>query len=59
MDPLTRIEHKLDALNSKLDNHLERISKAETAISWLKWALSVLVSLSGVAALALTKISDK
>ncbi len=54
MEPLDRIEHKLDAMNAKLDNHLERIARAETSINWLKSALSVLISLTGAVGLALS-----
>ncbi len=33
---LEHINSKLDRLDNKLDAHLERISKAEEAIVWLK-----------------------
>jgi hypothetical protein len=35
-----RLDQKLDAIDSKLDNHLERIAKAE---SWIKGHTTILV----------------
>lgn len=35
-DDFNRIHTKLDRMESKLDNHLERLSRAEEAIVWLK-----------------------
>lgn len=33
---LQQMDEKLDRIESKLDNHLERISKAEESIDWVK-----------------------
>jgi len=33
---LERVEARLDRIESKLDIHLERVSKAESNIAWLK-----------------------
>lgn len=56
---LERIEAKLDAMDTKLDNHLERIAQAEISITWLKWALSILLSMTGAVGLALTRYIEK
>ena len=52
---LDRIEEKMDRLDRKLDNHLERIARAETSIQWLKWTVSLLLGVASTAALALAK----
>lgn len=45
------LDGRLDKLEGKLDNHLERISRAETSIEWLKGhskiSLTVLISVLG------------
>ena len=44
-DQINRIESKLSSIDSKLDIHLDRIAKAETSVTWLKWALSIVTSI--------------
>jgi hypothetical protein len=34
--PLERVEARLDRIESKLDVHLDRVSRAETNIAWLR-----------------------
>lgn len=53
---LVRIEDKIDKLSDKLDNHLERLSKAETHIEHLRGHLKVFTTifLSIVSILALS-----
>jgi hypothetical protein len=45
------IDGRLDKLEEKLDNHLERISRAEASIEWIRGHLKISVSIL-VAALA-------
>lgn len=52
MSQLDRIERKLDQIDAKLDNHTERIAKAEVSIIWIKWAISVAFSVTGAIGLA-------
>lgn len=54
-EQLSRIEAKLDTIAHKLDNHLERITRAETSIGWIRWGLSLLLVAASTAALALAK----
>lgn len=35
------IDNRMDKFDNKLDNHLERLSKTEEAISWLKGHVKV------------------
>lgn len=56
---LLRIEDKIDRLDDKLSHHIERIAKVETSVTWLKWALTILLSLSGTLAVALTRYIEK
>lgn len=35
------IDVRLEQLETKLDNHLERIAKAETAIEWMRGHLKI------------------
>ncbi len=39
------LDARLDKIEDKLDNHLERISKAEASIEWIKGHLRVSVSI--------------
>lgn len=45
-----RIHTKLDSIEVKLDDHLERLSKAENSIEWLK------THLKGISTIGLTII---
>lgn len=47
-DKLSAIHTDVKALHTKLDDHLERISKAEESILWIKGHIKVLTSI-GVA----------
>lgn len=42
---LDKIEDSVRYLDQKLDNHLERISKAEASIEWIRGHLKVSVSI--------------
>ena len=55
MDPITRIEQKLDKLHDKMDSYTDRLAKVEMSLSWMKWALSLLLTVSGTAAVAFSK----
>lgn len=44
-DLRTHLDTRLDKLEDKLDNHLERISKAEVAIEWLRGHVKIGVTL--------------
>ena len=55
-DPLARIERKLEQLDAKLDRHLERIAKVETSTHYLKWGLSLLITITSTAAMAFAKL---
>lgn len=46
MDWQDRIENKLDQINIKLDNHLERLSHAEEAIIWMKGHIKIVTTLA-------------
>lgn len=39
------VDARLDRIESKLDNHLERLSAAETSIEWMKGHIKTVVSL--------------
>lgn len=39
------LDGRLDKIEDKLNNHLERISKSETSIEWLKGHLKLSLSL--------------
>lgn len=48
------LDSRLDKIEDKIDNHLERIAKAETSIEWIRGhikvgASMVLAALSGMA----------
>lgn len=45
MKQLDRIENKVDEMDRKLDDHLERLSKAESSIEWLKGHVKITVTL--------------
>ncbi len=57
MKQIDRIENKLDVIDVKLDDHLERLSKAEESIEFLKGHVKITITL-GIAILgsALTYI---
>lgn len=55
MDKLEEIRHILGRIEDKLDSHLERISKAEEAVEWLKGHVKLVTALG--LALAGTLIS--
>jgi len=59
-DIIERMDARLDRIEQKLDNHLERVSKAETSIQWLqghvKIATTVFISALGGMALVLIKL---
>lgn len=40
------LDDRLDKLEGKLDNHLERISKAETSIDWIRGHLKVSLTIA-------------
>lgn len=42
---LDRIENKIDKQDGKLDDHLERISRAEEAVVWMKGHLQVVTGI--------------
>lgn len=48
------LDSRLDKLEYKLDDHLERISKAETSIEWIRGHLkfSLTIALSAVTGMA-------
>jgi hypothetical protein len=45
MDKLEDIKNSLSRIEGKLDSHLERISKAEEAIVWLKGHVNLVTAL--------------
>jgi hypothetical protein len=47
------LDRRLDSLEEKLDSHLERISKAETNIEWIRGYLrvGVTIAITGVSSL--------
>lgn len=51
-ETLKRIENKLDKMNNKLDNHLERIAKAEVWINGhttvIAFVVTALISIIGL-----------
>lgn len=56
-DLQSHLDSRLDRLEDKLDNHLERISRAETSIEWLRGHANIattllITALSGLAAVA-------
>ena len=42
---LDRIERKVMEMDQKLDTHLERLSKAETSIEWLKGSVKIAITM--------------
>jgi hypothetical protein len=40
------LDQRLDKLENKLDDHLQRISKAETSIEWIRGHLKVSLSIA-------------
>lgn len=58
------LDTRLDKLEGKLDNHLERISKAEVSIDWLRGHVKisttfVLSALTGLALAVYQLITNK
>lgn len=52
-----RLEDKLDVHDEKLTNHLERLSKAEEAIQWLRGHVKIVTTLGiSVAGFLLTAL---
>ena len=51
---MNNVTRKLDRMEQKLDNHLDRISKSEEAIVWIKGHIRIVVMLgmSAIGALA-------
>lgn len=45
MSEMQQLKDQLDRIEEKLDSHLERISKAETSIEWIRGSIRVGVSL--------------
>ena len=43
-DDFDRIHKKLDGLDNKLDEHLDRISTAETNIDWIKGHIKIVTT---------------
>lgn len=58
-----RIESKLDIIDAKLDEHLDRLSTAETEIHWLKgsvkWGITAAISILGTLGTFLFKMWEK
>lgn len=44
-EDLKNIQNQLNSIESKLDNHLERLSKAESNIDWLKGSVKLVFTL--------------
>lgn len=40
-EEFAQINQKLDRIDEKLDNHLTRLTKAETDVSWIKGHLKI------------------
>jgi hypothetical protein len=53
MSQLDSIEKKLDSLSDKIDNHLERLAKLETSVSWLRKHVNTVTGV-GVSTILLT-----
>ena len=51
---IDKLDGKIDRLDRKLDSHLERISRAEEAIIWMKGhiRMTILIGTSAVGSLA-------
>lgn len=45
MDWQDRIEEKIDRIDEKLDSHLDRLSKAEEAIVWMKGHIKLVTTI--------------
>jgi hypothetical protein len=41
-----KIHNSLDKMDEKLDNHLERISKSETDITWIRGHINIVTALA-------------
>lgn len=50
---IAKLDERLDRIEQKLDNHLERVTRAETSINWiqghLRIATTILISFIGAA----------
>ena len=55
MDWEQRVEEKIDKILDKVELHSGRISSLEASVSFLKWGISTLITVSSIAALALSK----
>ena len=44
MRQMDRIEDKLAKIDDKLDLHLERLSKAESSVEWLKGSVKITIT---------------
>lgn len=45
MDEFERLHSRFDKLENKLDSHLERLSKAEEAITWIRGHINFVTSI--------------
>jgi archaellum component FlaC len=58
-DRFDRLEGKIDGIGVKLDDHLERLSKTEESIVWLKghvkFTLSIAIAVVGSLIVAILK----
>ena len=57
-EQLDRIEKTIEKIDAKLDNHLERIAKLETHVTWAKWLSGLVLSAIGTVAMAITKFKS-
>lgn len=39
------LDHRLDKLEDKMDNHIERIVKTEADVSWIRGSFKIIVSI--------------
>lgn len=58
------IDDRLDKLETKLDDHLERIAKAEVAIEWIKGHIKIgtsifVATLTGMASIIWTFLQQR
>jgi len=44
-DLQTHLDSRFDRLEDKVDNHLERISKAESSIEWIRGQVNLITAL--------------
>jgi len=55
MNQLDKIEAKLDKLHDKLDKYSERLVHVESSAGWLKWGMSLLISIGSLLAIGISK----